>query len=66
MAGDMPLWMQILWGIGAVMILIWFLPGVKAAMEKTRTAENKDWMGLLIPIVVVVLFVFLLISLVRS
>ncbi len=66
MAGDMALWQQILWGMGAVMIFFWLWPGVRVAMEKTRNAENKDWMGFLIPVALVVLFVLLLISMVRS
>ena len=66
MAEQMPLWMQILWGIGALMILFWFLPGINAAMEQTKNAENRDWAGFLFPIVLVVLFVIVLIVLMRN
>ena len=66
MSGEMSLWLQLLWGAGAVFFLIWFWPSAMAAMEQSKNAENRDWMGLLVPIVVVVLFVFLLITLVRS
>ena len=66
MAGDMPLWQLILWGFGSVALLFLLWPGVKASMEQSQKAENKDWKGLFIPIILVVLFVLLLISLVRS
>lgn len=66
MAGEMALWQQILWGVGALLVFFMFWPGVKAAMEKTEQAEEKDWQGLLIPLAVVVLFVLFLIMMVRS
>ena len=59
-------WEQILLGIGAVIILFMFWPGVKAAMKKSQEAENPDWSGALIPIGIVVLFVILLIMFARS
>lgn len=66
MAGEMSIWLQILWGMIAVMVLFMFWPGVKAAMQKSEQAENKDWAGLLVPLVAVVLFVLFLIMVVRS
>jgi hypothetical protein len=60
----MALWMQILLGALALGALFLFLPGIKTALAQSRAAENKDWLGLLLPIGVVVLFVLLLISLV--
>ena len=62
----MVVWEQILLGIGAFLILFFFWPGVKAAMEKSKQAENPDWKGALIPIGVVVLFVILLIMAAKS
>ena len=38
--------------------------GAKTMLEQSRQAENRDWMGVIIPIVLVILFVFLLISMV--
>jgi len=61
----MEFWQQLLLGIGAVVILIVFWPGAKAAMERSRQAENRDWKGALIPIALVVLFVILLIIITR-
>lgn len=62
----MAFWEQVLLGIGAVAILLLFWPGAKAAMEMSKRAENPDWKGALIPIGVVILFVFLLIIMTRS
>jgi hypothetical protein len=59
-------WEQILLGIGAFLILFFFWPGAKVAMEKSRQAENPDWKGALIPIGVVVMFVILLIAIAKS
>ena len=57
---------QLLLGIAALVLLFLFWPGAKAAMEKSREAENPDWQGALIPIGLVVLFVILLIMLVKG
>jgi hypothetical protein len=62
----MALWEQILLGMGAFLILFFFWPGAKVAMERSRKAENPDWKGALIPIGVVVLFVILLIAIAKS
>ena len=57
----METWEQVLLGVFALIVLLWFFPGIKPMMEKSREAP-KDWMGLLIPVVLVVLFVMFLIS----
>ena len=62
----MAMWEQILLGIGAFIILFLFWPGAKAAIEKSKQAENPDWMGALIPIGAVIIFVILLILVARS
>jgi len=62
----MGFWEQILLGIGAVVLLFLFWPGAKAALEKSRQAENPDWKGALLPIAAVVAFVILLIIMTRS
>jgi len=54
-------WEQILLGMAALVLLFFFWPGVKAAMQKSKEAENPDWQGALIPIGIVILFVILLI-----
>jgi hypothetical protein len=62
----MALWEQILLGVLALLVLFWVRPGVRAALEKSRDAEDKDWRGALLPVAVVVLFVLLLIGMVRG
>lgn len=62
----MAIWEQILLGIGGLVILLLFWPGVKTALERSKQAENPDWKGALLPIGAVVLFVILLILLAKS
>ena len=59
-------WEQILMGMAALVLAFLFWPGVKVAMQKSKEAENPDWLGALIPIGIVVLFVILLIIFARS
>ena len=62
---DWGIFEKILVGAIAVLVLLWFRPGIKASLEQSRQAE-KDWKGALIPLAIVVLFVLLLINLVRT
>ncbi len=62
----MAAWEQVLLGVGALVLVFFFWPGAKAAMAKSREAENPDWKGALIPIGVVVLFIVLLLMFARS
>jgi hypothetical protein len=55
---------MIILGAVALGVLFWFGPGVKTMLEQSRKAENKDWSGVLVPIIIVVIFVFLLIKMV--
>ena len=59
-------WEQVLLGMGAVVMVFFFWPGVKAAMQKSKEAENPDWQGALIPVGIVILFVVLLIMFARG
>ena len=59
----LALWEKILLGIFAVGLVVWIFPGLKSAMQASE-GQEKDWKGLLIPLVLVILFVLLLISLV--
>ena len=61
----MAIWEQIILGMAAALIVFLFWPGARAAMERSRQAENPDWKGALIPIGAVLLFVILLIVIVR-
>lgn len=62
----MPFWEQLLLGAAALILVFLFWPGAKAAMERSKSAEDPDWKGALIPIGAVVLFVILLIIVARS
>ena len=46
--------------IGGMMFL--WLPGLRRAAKNSPKGTAKDWMGVLVPIALVVLFLFLLIS----
>lgn len=59
----MGLFEQVLVGILAIGVLFLFWPGAKAAMKKSREAENPEWSSALIPVGIVVLFVIFLIML---
>jgi hypothetical protein len=58
-------WEILLGGLAALLVILWFRPGIKAAIERGRTAK-KDWPAVLIPLALVVLFVLLLIQMVRG
>ena len=62
----MGIFEQVLVGILAIGVLFLFWPGAKAAMQKSREAENPDWASALIPIGIVVLFIVFLIILARN
>lgn len=57
-------WEMLLGGLVAILV-VWFRPGAKAAIERSRVAK-KDWPAALIPLALVVLFVILLIKIVRG
>ena len=55
----MELWEQLLIGALGLAVLLWIFPGIKPMLEESKIAP-KDWMGLLIPIALVVAFVVFL------
>lgn len=57
-------WEMLLIGALVVLLLFWFRPGLKASLEESRKATRQDWMSLLFPIGLVVLFVLLLLMMV--
>lgn len=61
---NMATWELVIIGIGAALLVMWFLPGIRASMKRTEQQEEKDWRGALLPIVMVALFVFVLVMLV--
>lgn len=58
-------WEILLGGALALLLILWFRPGMKGAIERSRAAK-KDWPAALIPVGLVVLFVLLLIQMVRK
>lgn len=63
---EMALWEKVLLGVGVLLIILWFRPGIKTIWKRSKEAENKDWGSLLLPIGMVVIFVVLLILMVRN
>lgn len=56
-------WESLLLGALVLLVIFWMTPGIKTAMEQSKQAKS-DWMGLLVPLALVVLFVILLVVLV--
>jgi hypothetical protein len=56
-------WEQILLGVAALVLLWWLRPGIKNALERSRQAEQRDWLSALLPLALVALFVLALIAL---
>jgi cytochrome b561 len=52
-------------GLGILIVML-YRPGLRAAMEKSRQAQNQDWQSLLAPILLVILFVLFLIAVAKS
>jgi len=57
-------WMKILSAVFLIAMLVYLIPRAKQMMEISAQAENKDWKGVLIPLVAVVGFVVFLVSMV--
>ncbi|MBL0011796.1 MAG: hypothetical protein IPP22_14150 [Nitrosomonas sp.] len=57
-------WMEIVSALALVMFIIILLPATRDMMRNSSKGSSEDWMGFVIPIVVVVLFVMLLVKLV--
>ena len=55
----METWEQILIGALALLMVLWFFPGIKPMLEESKNAP-QDWAGLLLPIAAVVAFVIFL------
>nr|VFJ59581.1 MAG: hypothetical protein BECKFW1821A_GA0114235_10929 [Candidatus Kentron sp. FW]VFJ68859.1 MAG: hypothetical protein BECKFW1821B_GA0114236_11549 [Candidatus Kentron sp. FW] len=62
----METWEQILLGAAAILILLWFLPGTKKAVEEGPKGTKEDWLGIIKPIGMVIAFVILLILIARG
>jgi len=58
----MQTWEQVALGAVIVVVLIMGFPRIKASMKEAE-GKPKDWAGVIVPVVIVVLFVVLLIQL---
>ncbi len=61
---NMATWEIILVGMLAVLLVMWFLPGIRESMKRSEEQKEKDWRGALLPLLIVALFVMVLIMLV--
>ena len=59
-------WEQIVLGIAALVILIWFWPGAAKRARESPEGSKEDWIGLLLPLGAVVGFVILLVVIVSN
>lgn len=57
-------WMQIASALALGMFVIFLFPRAKDAMKNSPKGSSSDWMGFIIPIVGIMLFILLLIELV--
>jgi hypothetical protein len=57
-------WELLILGALVILLLFWFRPGLKQAFKQSQEAENKDWLGVLIPLAAVAAFVVLLLYIV--
>ena len=60
----MGLWESLAVGVIAVAVIFMFGPGIKQAFKQSQQSSSQDWMGVLLPIGAVVLFVIALIMMV--
>ena len=57
-------WEKILLGLFAVVLVVWLGPGLKSAFRQSEAQQEKDWKAVIVPLLLVLLFVLLLISMV--
>ena len=57
-------WLKIVAGIALVAMFFMILPSAKHMVKNSPKGSSSDWMGYIIPMAVVVLFIVLLIALV--
>ncbi|MCK5872465.1 MAG: hypothetical protein KAG26_06545 [Methylococcales bacterium] len=60
---DYSIWEMVLAGLMGIGIIFWMKPGIKETLKKGQQAES-DWMGLLVPIGFVIIFIIFLVSMV--
>lgn len=60
---ELSIWENLLLGVMVIGIIFWMRPGIKQTMQISKKAES-DWMGVLVPITFVVMFIVFLIAVV--
>lgn len=60
---EFSIWENILLGIMVLGVIFWMKPGIKSSLLQSKSAKS-DWMGFLIPISLVVMFVIFLVVMV--
>jgi len=63
---ELKIWEMLAIGGLAALVIFVFRPNWRETMRQTREAKRSDWMGALLPLGAVILFVFLLIAMVRG
>lgn len=57
-------WLQIVSALALIMFIVVLFPAALQRMRDSPKGTSSDWMGFIVPIVAIVLFVILLIGLV--
>ncbi len=57
-------WMKIFLAIGIGAMILFMLPQAKRMLENSPKGSLQDWMGYIVPMAVVVVFIILLIKMV--
>jgi len=60
---EFSIWESLLLGVMVLGIIFWMRPGIKASLQVSRDAKS-DWMGFLVPIGFVIIFIVFLIAMV--
>lgn len=60
---EFSLWENLLLGVMVLGVIVWMRPGIKSSLQLSKNAES-DWMGFLVPIGFVIMFVIFLIAMV--
>lgn len=56
------IWEAVLLGVLVAALLLWFGPGMREAAKRAPKGTASDWLGALVPIGLVLLFVALLVA----
>jgi len=57
-------WMKVGAAILLVMMIFFIFPRAKEMIKNSPKGSNSDWMGFLIPVVIIGLFIFMLVKMV--